>query len=191
LEIAKLIVSALTPLVVIIIGLWISRSLKRLEYLQWTNQRITEKRIRIFEELAPLLNDLLCYFTFVGCWKELNPPDVVQQKRKMDRIVHVNAPLFSKEFVKRYNEFINACYSTYAGWGQDAKLRTMVGRRKEVAGNEWNSTWDTCFADVNDCSDPKLVRTTYVSLMSGFSEELGVGLDSHHVPSGRIPANIK
>ncbi|HEY0348815.1 MAG TPA: hypothetical protein VGC60_11755 [Pyrinomonadaceae bacterium] len=63
LEIVKLLVSGLTPIVVLIIGIWISRSLKRLEFLQWTNQKITEKRIAVFEELAPLLNDLLCYFT--------------------------------------------------------------------------------------------------------------------------------
>src|SRR5438552_4634826 len=99
LEIVKLLVSGLTPIVVLIIGIWISRSLKRLEFLQWTNQKITEKRIAVFEELAPLLNDLLCYFTFVGCWKDLSPPELVKRKRLMDRIVNVNAPLFSKEFI--------------------------------------------------------------------------------------------
>lgn len=191
LEIAKLIVSALTPLLVLIIGLWISRSLKRLEYHQWTNQKLTEKRIEIFEELAPLFNDLLCYFTFVGCWKELKPPEVVQRKRSTDRIVHVNAPLFSKEFVNRYNDFIAACYGTYSGWGQDAKLRTLSDRRKAAAGNSWEAAWDSCFADTKNCSEPRVVKSSYALLMSCFSEELGVGLKSDHIPSGRIPANIK
>lgn len=191
LEIAKLIVSALTPIMVVIVGLWIGRSLKRLEYLQWTNQTITEKRIAVFEELAPLLNDLLCYFTFVGCWKDLKPPDVVGRKRKMDRIVHVNAPLFSKDFADRYNEFIDACYSTYSGWGKDAKLRTLWERRKAAAGGAWNPEWDACFADDNKCFDPQVVKQRYEFLMSRFSEELGVGLHSDHVPSGQIPANIK
>src|SRR5258708_428295 len=123
LEVAKLIVSALTPFLLIIIGLWINRHLKSLDYLQWTNQKVTEKRIAVFEELAPKLNDLLCYFTFIGCWKELNPPDVIGRKRDMDRIVHVNAPLFSREFVKNYDAFISSCYKTYTGWGRDAKLK--------------------------------------------------------------------
>lgn len=130
LEIAKLIISTLTPIIVLVLGLWISRSLKRLENLQWTNQKITEKRITAFEELVPLLNDLLCYFTFVGCWKDLTPPEVVKLKRRMDRIVHVNALLFSKEFLSKYNDFINAGYGTYSGWGQDARLRTFWARRK-------------------------------------------------------------
>jgi hypothetical protein len=190
-EIAKLIISAVTPLMVLVIGLLISRSLKRLEYRQWTNQKITEKRIAIFEELAPLLNDLLCYFTFVGCWKDLSPLQVVTRKRTMDRIVHVNAPLFSKDFLNRYNEFIDSCYKAYSGWGEDAKLRTGRGRHKEAAEGSWDSAWDSCFVEIDDCSDPKVVRTTYTSLMSRFAEELGVGLDLDHVPSGRTPANIK
>ena len=191
LEVAKLIVSALTPLLVVVIGLWIHRSLKRLEYLQWTNQKVTEKRITVFEELAPLLNDILCYFTFVGCWKDLSAPEVVERKRRMDRIVHVNAPLFSREFGHRYHNFIEACYSTYEGWGKDAKLRTLSERRRAAAGSAWKAEWDSCFADKNNCSDPKIVRSKYESLMSCFSDELGVGLHSDQVSSGRIPANIK
>jgi hypothetical protein len=191
LEIAKLVVSALTPLVVVIIGLWISRSLKRLEYLQWTNQKVTEKRIEVFEELAPLLNDILCYFTFVGCWKDLTAPEVVKQKRKMDRIFHVNEPLFSKDFGNHYRDFIGACYGTYAGWGKDAKLLTLSERRKKAAGSAWKVEWDSCFADKDKCPDPDLVKSKYESLMSCFSDELGVGLHSDQVSSGRIPANIK
>jgi hypothetical protein len=191
LEIVKLLVSGLTPIVVLIIGIWISRSLKRLEFLQWTNQKITEKRIAVFEELAPLLNDLLCYFTFVGCWKDLSPPEVVKRKRLMDRIVNVNAPLFSKEFINAYNDFINLCYATYSGWGKDAKLRTAWQRRKEAAGGSWETTWSDCFANQPDCSDPKAVRSSYATLMSCFSRELGVGLMADHEPSGRIPANIR
>jgi hypothetical protein len=191
LEVAKLLVSALTPLLLIIIGLWINRSLKRLDYLQWTNQKVTEKRIEVFEQLAPLLNDLLCYFTFVGCWKDLNAREVVERKREMDRIVHINAPLFSKEFGQRYHDFIEACYSTYMGWGKDAQLRTLSERRKEAAGTGWKSEWDDCFADEEDCSDPDVVRSKYMLLMSCFSEELGVGLRTDQVSSGQIPANIK
>jgi len=191
LEIAKLIVAALTPLLVAAIGLWINHRLKGIEYLQWTNQKLTEKRITVFEQLAPLLNDLLCYFTFVGCWKDLTPPDMVGRKRDMDRIVHVNAPLFSREFVNRYNDFINSCYQTYTGWGRDAKLRTPSERRKSAAGGEWKSVWQECFTDEDGVVDPKTIRGAYQRLMTCFSAELGVGLNSDHVPSGRIPANIK
>src|SRR6266536_4422049 len=183
LEIAKLTVSALTPIVVIAIGFWINRRLKGLEYLQWTNQKVTEKRIAVFDDLAPLLNDLYCYFTYVGCWKDLTPVEVVSRKRKMDRIVHVNAPLFSREFVDRYTEFIGVCYETYTGWGQDAKLRTQWERRKESAGDSWKREWENYFSDPTDRSEPQVLKNQYASLMSCFSMELGVGLRSDHVPS--------
>jgi len=190
LEVAKLGVSTLTSVVVVLIGLVISRRLKRLEYLQWTNQKVTEKRIAVFDELAPQLNDLYCYFTFLGGWKDLTPVEVVGRKRKMDRMVYVNAPLFSKEFVDRYEEFIGACYETYTGWGQDAKLRTLWERRKESA-SDWKKEWEGYFSDPNDRSDPEVIKDKYSSLMSCFSAELGVGLRSDHVPSGYIPANIR
>jgi hypothetical protein len=191
LEIAKLLVSALTPVLVIAIGLLLNRSLKRLEYLQWTNQKVTERRMAVFDQLAPLLNDLLCYFTFVGCWKDLTAPDVIERKRRMDRIVHVNAPLFSKEFSNRYLDFIGECYGTYSGWGKDAKLRTLTKRRREAFGSTWKVEWDECFANENNCSDPKMVRSKYESLMSCFALELGVGLRGDYVLSGRLPQNIK
>lgn len=191
LEIAKIAVSALTPFLVIIIGLRINGKLKRLDYLQWTNQKVTEKRIAVFEELAPLLNDLLCYFTYVGCWKEITAPEMIVRKRKMDRIVHVNAPLFSRKFTERYSNFIEACYGTYSGWGKDAKLRTLSKRRREAVGSGWNPEWNECFADEKNCSDPEIVRGEYELLMTCFSEELGVGLRGDYVLSGRLPRNIK
>jgi len=191
LEIAKLLVSALTSFVVVIVGLAISRSLKRLEYLQWTNQKVTEKRIAVFDELAPLLNDLLCYFTFVGCWKDLSPPDVIERKRRLDRIIHINGPLFSKEFSNRYHEFIEECYKTYSGWGKDAELRTLSQRRKAAVGSAWQPAWDALFSAENECSDPQVLKSKYQSLMSCFSEELGVGLRSEQISSGRLPRNIK
>lgn len=191
LEVAKLIVAALTPLVVIAIGMWINRSLKKLDYLQWTNQKITEKRLAIFDKLAPSLNDLLCYFIFVGCWKELTPPQIIERKREMDRTVYVNAALFSKEFITNYDEFMKVCYETYTGWGRDARLRTVLERRKKAAGEKWVNEWNGCFSDESKVSDPDVVKSKYEILMSSFSTELGVGLSSDQVPSGRIPANIR
>lgn len=191
LEITKLIISAITPLIVLIIGWWINRSLKRFEYFQWANQKVVEKRLSVFDELAPLLNDLLCYFTFIGCWKDLTPLEVIQLKRKIDRIAHINAPLFSKEFINRYYDFVNLCYSTYSGWGEDAKLLTFSERRKAAAGALWDVKWTDCFANKSDCPDPQAVKSAYIALMSCFSKEIGVGLDPGQAPLGRIPANIE
>src|SRR5436190_72718 len=92
LEIVKLLVSVVTPLVVAVVGIYLSRVAKRFEHLQWRNQRLIEKRIVIYDDLAPHFNDLLCYFTFVGCWKELLPSDVVALKRTVDKKIYLAAP---------------------------------------------------------------------------------------------------
>lgn len=88
LEIAKLIASVLTPISVVVFGFWINRRLKVFEHLQWANQKVVEKRLYVYQELVPLLNDLLCYFTYVGNWKTHNPASIIELKRKLDRIAY-------------------------------------------------------------------------------------------------------
>lgn len=66
LEIAKLAVAALTPLVVAAIGLVVVRATKRIEAGQWINQKLVEKRIALLGDALPQLNDLYCYFVYVG-----------------------------------------------------------------------------------------------------------------------------
>ena len=53
LEVAKLLVSALTPLAVLTFGFWINRRLKRVEHLQWASQKVIEKRLVVFDQVAP------------------------------------------------------------------------------------------------------------------------------------------
>lgn len=183
LEITKLVVGALTPLVIVLVGVWVNRIAKRIEAAQWANQKLTEKRIAIFDELAPLINDLYCYYMCVGNWKELTPPGVIDTKRKLDKKIYVYSSLFSSEFINNYNEFIQLCFQTYAGAGHDAKLKTSIhhlmgGNRQESSPIPWKSEWDTLFSQQEDCPPPTQIRSAYSNLMSSFAKELGVGLES-------------
>lgn len=212
LEIVKVAVSTLTPLAVLIIGVWITRRQKQLDalrekqhllqqrqldFLQWTNQKVIEKRIAVFGELAPLLNDVYCFFMFVGGWKALKPPDVVAKKRQMDRIVHVNRPLFSNTFFDTYQAFIDACYLPYIAFGQDAQLRTSVVKHQEPYGDSWQIEWNDCFvceskpawhifAGESDVTDQVEVESAYQSLMSTFSVELGISSVEDHAGTGSV-----
>jgi hypothetical protein len=94
LEIAKLAVSVLTPLIVLCIGIWVNRLIQRMQSLKWANQKIIEKRIAVYDELVPLLNDIYCYYEFVGNWKELTPIQILELKRKLDKKVYIYAPCF-------------------------------------------------------------------------------------------------
>jgi hypothetical protein len=154
LEIVKLIVQGITPILILALGLYVNRALKKFEHFQWRNQKLIEKRLQIFDDLAPHLNDLLCYFTYVGCWKDLTPLQVIQLKRTPDKKIFLAAPLFSPKFLSACANFIGLCYETYTGWGRDAKLRTKTERRQQAMGN-WESPWSDMFS--NDPSDPNQI----------------------------------
>jgi hypothetical protein len=135
------------------------------------------------------LNDLLCYFTCVGFWKELDPPKVVSLKRVVDKKVHLAAPLFSKSVFQLSMEFQALCFEPYTGWGQDARLRTQFQRRKEARSADWHDEWDSYFSVAP--TDPREIRRVYRSLMEAFAADIGVH-DSYMVPhSGRVPENIR
>lgn len=179
LEFTKLVVATLTPLAVVFLGLWVNRVAKRIEAAQWANQKLIEKRIAIYEKLAPLINDLYCFYMCVGHWKDLTPIQIVEIKRKLDKEVHIYSSLFSPEFVRFYNAFIDACFVTYAGAGHDARLRTLIehtkgGDRRKSTSVPWKTEWDALFSGKEGCYPLQQVRTAYEELMFRFSKELGV-----------------
>jgi len=191
LEIAKLIASLFTPIALAVFGIYVHRVTKRFELLQWRSQKLIEKRLAIYDDLAPHLNDLLCYFTFLGCWRDLDPPYVVSLKRVVDKKIHLAAPLFTEEFFDSCMAFQNVCFKTYTGWGNDALLRTPFQRRQQARAGDWNSKWENCFAgDADDISDPKVIRSAYKRVMEAFARDIGVHAEFVVPPTGRIPSNI-
>lgn len=189
LEIAKLIASLLIPATLAIFGIYIHRVTKKFDHLQWRNQKLIEKRMVIYDALAPLLNDVLCYFTYVGSWKEFEPQHIVALKRSLDKQIHLAAPLFSEAFFSSCMNFLNLCFDTYNGWNRDARLKTKWQRRKEARGNGWKDQWAECFS--NSESDPEEIRRAYRAIMEAFTVDIGVH-ESFAIPdSGRVPANIR
>lgn len=173
-EILKLIASALTSISVVIIGLFINKRLKVFEHKQWKNQKLIEKRLEIYSELFPLYNDLLCYYTFVGNWKDLSPDNIIRYKRIIDKKVNLSIPLFSKGFVLECNRFVDLCYESYNGWGKDAKLRTTIQYRKEFFSGNWNQNWDVLFCDRESCTNVHEIEDAYSNIMKAFSKEIGL-----------------
>ena len=183
LEIVKLLVSALTPLMILFVGVWVARLAERFKAALWVNQKVIEKRIALYDELAPLLNDLFCYYYFVGGWREFTPPQVLEFKRTLDRRMNIYAPLFSPELKQRYDEFIEHCFLTYQQ-GVPAKLRTSLGDnedRKKFLAFKWNDDWDKMFTGEHRGHAGNILKT-YENLMSCFAIELGVGLRQQPSP---------
>lgn len=178
LEIAKLIVSALTPLAVVAVAFQVTKATKRLEARQWVNQKLVEKRIALLGEALPALNDLHCYFAWVGNWKELSPPEILQRKRSLDRLFYANRPFFRPATIEAYENFAATVYKTYSAPGQNAQLRTgptsRHGKRQDAYGDGWEPRWNAYFAMEDDRTEPERVAAAYDVLLRHFSREVGL-----------------
>ncbi len=188
LEVAKLFAGLLVPIALAVFGIYVHRITKRFEHTQWRSQKLVEKRLAIYDELGPLFNDLLCYFTYVGSWRDQNPPEVVSLKRTIDKKVYLAAPLFSPRFFAACMKFQALCFETYTGWGRDARLRTTFGRRKEARA-DWIQEWDGCFS--REASDAAEVGRAYAEVMQAFATDIGVNAAFLAPPTGNLPANIR
>ncbi|MEM8670359.1 MAG: hypothetical protein AAGG48_22735 [Planctomycetota bacterium] len=184
LEIVRLIIGLLTPAAMLFIGVWLDRRIKEFEHRQWSNQKVIEKRLEVFEKITPKLNDLMCYFLRIGIWKEHKPNDIVDMKRDLDKIAYIYAPLFSPEFLQKYNAFIGKCFATFRGAGKDAQLKAEAEYYRDAyVGDEedqepWQPEWNDCFTGAEEATDRGEVRDAYQDLVTLIARELGVGLES-------------
>jgi hypothetical protein len=178
LEIAKIIVSFLTPLLIAILAYWFNQRIKKWDKTQWTNQKIIEKRIYLYDEVVPKINDLFCFYCYIGNWKELTPINIVNLKRELDKKMFIYAPLFAKELLEKYTEFINECFETFTGWGKDASIRSLYQRRKEHCRN-WEDSWNILFSEkyINSrnnnnnyqvAKDLNKIKAKYLTLLDEF-----------------------
>jgi hypothetical protein len=171
LEIAKLIVGALTPIFLFVLGYMVTRAARRVEQAQWASRKLIERRLELYEEMAPTLNDLFCFFTLVGHFREVTPPEALSRKRQLDRIFHAHAPLFSPEFRDRYQDFLNACFLPFTGAGEPARLRaSLAAQRRERRA--WKPEWDAMFTQ-GDESPPDQIAAAYDDMMDAFASDVG------------------
>ena len=130
LEIVKLVLGVLTPLSVACLGWLVARRLKRLELVQWTNQRLIEKRLALYDAVAPQLNALLCFYTWIGYWKDISPDDVIRAKRDLDRTFHIYRYLFDDDVYDAYHTYIHALFDVHTGGPRCADPFAGPGARR-------------------------------------------------------------
>ncbi|BCJ39426.1 hypothetical protein GCM10010168_63260 [Actinoplanes ianthinogenes] len=178
LEIAKLVVGVLTPVTVAVLGAVFARALKRAETRQWFNQKLVEKRVDLIGQLLPELNDLLCYYTWVGEWQTTAPPDIIARKRRLDRLFHANRSFFSGAAAAAYGSFMDGLFQTYVAPGQGPRLRTGVtsrhGDRRKAFGSGWRREWAGLFLPDGEQTSREEVRRRYDALVGVLGAEIGV-----------------
>jgi hypothetical protein len=173
-QIVTVIVDALTPLTVAGFGAYLARASHRIEQVQWANQTVVTRRLDVFAQLAPGLNQLLCFATFVGGWKEIQPGQAVTIKRQLDEIMYANRVLFSEPLFAAYHQFMTALFAMYATTGADALLRAPIeskwGDRRKLQW--WNESMTILFAaPANGIDD---IKAAYDQLAERFRADLYV-----------------
>jgi len=174
LEIVKVIISCITPIIGGIIAWRLARIGKDIENRQWTNRKIIEKRLEIYEKLVPDLNDLYCFYLRIGNWKEISPEKVIALKRKLDKNFNIYNHLFQWDILSEYNEFIHLCFETYTGPGKTAKIKSSFENREKYI-KDWDSKWNESFMPEKE-SDHKKIKTSYDRLIKIFRKELDLGV---------------
>jgi hypothetical protein len=174
-QIATLAVSALTPLTVAGLGYFVARVSRRLEQVRWANQTVVTRRLEIFSEVAPALNQLLCFGTFVGRWKETQPRDAIGLKRKIDEAMYSNRVLFSDSLFDAYREFMATMFAMFATTEADAHLRAPLasqwGDRRNMAW--WQDSMTSLFSPDKQVSTDQ-IQAAYQQLADRFRADLYV-----------------
>jgi hypothetical protein len=173
-QIVTLVVDALTPITVVVLGVLFTRASRRIEQVQWANQTVVTHRLNVFDKLAPGLNQLLCFATFVGSWKEIDPRKAIAIKRDLDQIMYANKVLFSAELFAAYHRFMSVLFAMFSTTGADAKVRAPIesnwGSRRDL---RW---WDDAMSDLfsNDAVSVKEIQDAYDELSQQFRADLYV-----------------
>jgi hypothetical protein len=134
-----------TPVVVLVLGYVFSKRQSRSEGL-------LNARFEYYERLAPQLNTLMCYMTFIGDWTRHSPADVIALKRSLDRQFYCALPLFSDPVGEAYRAFMNSCFQTFNAWGKEPLIVSNAYRRRAAwsGGAEWDDRWDEMFLKADD-----------------------------------------
>lgn len=185
-EVVTLVVDGLTPVTVVVLGVIFARASGKVEQVQWANQTLVTRRLEIFGKLAPGLNQLLCFATFVGGWKETDPRKAVAIKRDLDQIMYANKVLFSDELFAAYQEFMSSLFLMFATTDADALVRAPIshplGDRRKL--DWWEDTMTRLFSAA-EAIEIERIKEAYDALSKRFRSDLYVTNQGRRLLAGR------
>lgn len=208
LEITKIVVGTLTPVAILIFSYYTNLSLKEIEQERAASIRaeanaradsleaearqhaklmqVTKYRAELWPRISPLMNDLYCYFLYVGHWKDMTPEDVIKKKRELDKIVYSNSPFFSSGFLEKYNDFMGAGFLTGNGWGLDAKLKSPPIREKDIGKEKMFASIEGRYIENTD-----RIYSTYFDWLEFSAEEMDLQVERPNKPDSPSAEDIK
>jgi hypothetical protein len=170
LKYAQLAVSALTPIMTGVVGIILVHMGTKLDVTKQLHQELLRKRLQLFEDIAPKINDVFCFFQAIGHWADLGPDEIIKRKRAIDRVIQVNRYLFRSDFWEAYQRFENAHLEMFAAVGRPARLRLDVAHFRKLAGEGFKPEWPGVISPKE--GDHTEQRRHYESLMEILGKEI-------------------
>jgi hypothetical protein len=174
-DVLQAIGALLVPVVVAMLVYVLTRNQSR-------SQELVRARLEYYKLLAPDLNRLMCYITFIGGWRDDSPEAIIMLKRRLDANFYCAAPLFSSKVLEAYNDLMELSFSTFGPWGTDARIKSNSFRRRQswrgTGGSAWRPEWDGYFTlqDTEVIVGESLMkyRRTYDSLLAAAVRDLDI-----------------
>jgi hypothetical protein len=163
----------LIPVVVAALAYFLTRNQSR-------SEQLLQARLEYYKVLAPDLNRLMCYMTFIGAWRDQSPADIIILKRRLDENFYCAAPLFSPDVLRAYDKLMDRTFSTFGPWGTDARIKSTAHLRRQywggTDGTAWEQEWDACFTMADStlisAEELKQYRQDYDALIAAAVRDL-------------------
>jgi hypothetical protein len=169
LEIAKLGMGLLTPVVVALVGWLVSRQLARQSRHWQTQQRLADRRLQAYDGIRSQLNRIFCFVEDIGTWKEDNPETIIGYKRLIDPTMHSQRAIWAPDTFQAFLGYMDSAFEPYQGVGTDAKIRTK-DIEKKVGIKGWRNEWSERLTGERDSEH----KNNYNKLVDLMSRDLGL-----------------
>lgn len=175
LEVVKILVAVLAPLLAgLVIGLFLRAVGTRVENAQWTSRKLIERRLDVYDEMAPKVNELYCFFMLKGDFRDTTPDDAIDLKRDLDKLFHTNRFLFGDEVRTAYASFMDAMFDVNIGVNSVAQPRSSALVQQAERGEAWKPEWAKQFAPPNRASSRAEIQAVNDALLESFAREIEV-----------------
>ena len=163
---------ALTPIMVAVVGFFVTSAIKRREHDLNALQRRREIRKELYDQVGPLLNRIYCYVSDLGDYGHYSPHDIVQAKRDADRVFFTYRTLWSTETRRAYETFMAQAFQTHTGTGVPAKIRAEPLQKVHFfanTGHAWDPAFDAMFTGQ---ADKPAAAAAYEQLVTSFISDM-------------------
>ena len=168
----SLVVDALTPIAVVLVGMLAKRYADRQERRRDMAALRTQWRLEIARELLEELNVLYQFFTYVGDWRDIHLDRATLAKRNCDRLIATNSFLWSEKFLAEWECLKAAAFVENAGPGRDFLFRANFDRHRENVG--FTKEWEIRFVLPSERIRREAFRPLCNRVMRQAAEDIGI-----------------